>query len=424
MRRRSLVALTMLLAAVAVGGSAKSPSQIEPAERRLIIEQAYANLTRLAANGGATITFELGEMTTVERSQFAETVWLDLVTMPGGDMVDVTREESRYNAAFESVLYRPRWRLDAADYLATPEGLTLPGMTAEQVLEAVAAEQLEARGTEAISSWEVTVQLDGRARSYRAAALWLPPKGRRGATVFFLDHVTQGLEEAVRERHLAPRPRPPLERNKALSCQAAVSTKYLYLAAPPGKDGHVTGSHRSSGNVAFTCSCDSDCSAECTPDFESSYCDDFGVHLDSCHKMATNTNLDGVGSADGRSAPPACAAGQGCVKKSCLFCNCGLSVEVEVAGTTVKFTPSGQPDWQGNLTFKWTQCPACVEIPPPPPPPPPGGGSNEPPFNPDPDGGGSGGSGGGSMTRTPNGSGGFTCCYWGPQGQFLGCSPC
>src|SRR5262249_55517030 len=116
---------------------------------------------------------------------------------------------------------------------------------------------------------------------------------------------------------------------------------------------------------------------------QSSNCVESGVTESIfCHKMASNSSVSTDTHADGDVTAAGCAAGFGCVQKSCILCACGLSVSVSVQGTSVSFGTSGEPEWTGNLQASMT-CGVCHGVPPPPPPP--GGGG----------GGGTGGGGGG-----------------------------
>lgn len=70
--------------------------------------------------------------------------------------------------------------------------------------------------------------------------------------------------------------------------------------------------------------------------------------------MAQSANANTNRNDNGKTTPASCGAGFGCVKKSCLFCVCGLSVTVSVSGASVSFATSGEPDWQGNLQYSRT----------------------------------------------------------------------
>ena len=399
-RRKILhLALSVLLAATARSALAAVGSDIQPAERELIVKHAYRNLTRYAAVGGESITFRISGLRTIDADEFDRARWLRLMTMPGGDMIDMTREVRDHQGRTEAVIYRPKWNLGKSSYLESEEGRSLRSMSVAEVLRALAADKPEAARVTAISSYEVTVNFQGRSRTYRAAVLWLPASPGKNATLFFLDHITQGLEEAVREQPFRPRPRAPLPIDKTLACYAR-NQQSSFSNALNGYDGHwdTDTSHYAVAGGSFQCNCAEDCSATCEPSFQYQACgDDATFTVDSCHKMATAVKVASASAGDGSTAPPGCAAGLGCVKRSCLYCACGLAVEVEITGTTVTFASSGDPDWQGNLEFSHT-CAPCQRVPDDPG----GGGGDIPPiYEQDPGSGGGGGGGGGSG-----------CCWW------------
>jgi hypothetical protein len=394
-KRTSLCSLMLLLALLPAGawGKGTPGGDFAPEERQLVIKEAYASLARLTAAGGETLGFKLEDFRTVEPSQFDSVLWLDLVSMPGGDMLDVGREEKQFNGRTDAVIYRPRWSLDGKDFLTTPEGLSLLGKTVGDIIAELVPTRPDMATVKALTSYGVTVHYQGKSRSYDAAVLWLAARPGRRATLYFVDNITQGVEEAVRERPIRPQPRRLGPVAKTATCESSSSTR-RFSKNLTGTNGHFEGGfHKSQATVDFECTCDTSCVATCEPSFAAQSCDDNGYFTtDTCHKMATNASLSTTGTADGRTSPPSCAAGFGCIQRACLYCMCGLGVEVEVRGTTVQFSASGTPDWEGNLTFSW-QCASCQQ---------PAGGSDPGPLYETPDPGTGGGGGGG-----PRG-----CCSW------------
>jgi hypothetical protein len=175
------------------------------------------------------------------------------------------------------------------------------------------------------------------------------------------------------------------------SCTPSDTTQ-SFPYSQTGSNDHVWGSHSAEANINVRCTCSSACASTCAASVISSSCSDSGFPADMCHKMATSTKESGDFKGNGHQTPSACAAGVGCVKKSCLFCLCGLSISVTVSGVTVTFAPSSAVDWDANHSGS-AVCPVC-ELTPPPPPPPPGGGG----------GGGGGGTGGGGGGMSCNGT--------------------
>jgi hypothetical protein len=406
MRKRSIAValLTVLVASGASAGAKRPGRDISPADRELIIRQAYANLAEHVAAGGAPIAFKVESFRTFEAADLATVQWLDLVTMPGGDMLDMAREQRDWNGEPIAVAYRPTWKLGAADYLQSPEGQRLIGMTADRVIAEVATKKPTMGSALAITTFVVTVEFQDMSRTYTASAIWLPPAPGRDATVVLMDHVTQGVEQALQER-----PRPAVaavrQRSKAFGAQCQPDSATSRLSQQlEGTDGHFFGHHAAIATVDFTCTCRSDCYELCSSNFIDSTCEDTGLTSNFCHNMATAVNASTNDREDARAEGPGCGAGLGCIEKSCAFCWCNLGVSVSIRGIDVSFSNNGGEDWSGNVPFGH-QCGRCVEVTPPPPP----------------DGGGGGGDGnGGPFDQDPNGGsgtggGGLRCCSWGSQ---------
>lgn len=406
------------LAAFLVAGAAARADGFRPREREHVVRTAYETLARYMADSGTAVAFEIGSFRTIPAAGFGRVAWLDAVTMPGGDMVDVARrsvDDGRTGAT--TVSYEPTWRLAAAEYLLTDEGRRLTGMTVADVLGRIAAQQPDAGRAEALSTYRITVMLEGRSRTYRAAALWIPVGKAGRSRVFFMDHVTQGVEEVLHEK-----PVPARAGDRSLSrlgaatetCQQTSSFTSQSRSAE-GTNGHFSGRHYANATAEFACHCSSDCVSTCQSNFVATACEDEGTYYDACHSMASSSRTSIYQVMDGLSQGAACAAGFGCVQKSCLFCSCGLGIEVGITGLTVTFTPSGSPDWaDGNFDFGVTCAPCRAALGG-------GGGGGSRPGDPnydDPGGwpGGGGGGGGGSCT---------TYCYGYQDGAnyYLTCYP-
>jgi hypothetical protein len=402
-----------LLALLATAANAAAPAPVtgglSAEQRQLVIEKAYGRLAELIATSGSQVSIGIAKPRTLEVGEFAGTSWLQVVTMPGGAMLDVAREERRNEGAVTAILYRPSWKLDAKTYLDTAEGQRLRGLSVADVLAIAAVDNADFGRVEAITSYRVTIKLQGRTRAYRAAALWLAEDGVDHGRVVFVDHVTQGVADAALVRRLRPgAPRSAPVTAKTDSCVAAENWNNQFQTSPLDPTGHVwldngerDGFHYGEGEAKFACSCASDCRSTCTSSFNWTVCADMGETIDGCHVMGTNTGTGTTSKPDGLAGGASCAAGLGCVKKSCTFCMCSPGISVSVSGMTVNFTSSGSPDWSHNLSYQFT-CNACI----PTATDPPGGGGggdiHDGPLNRDPYGG--GGSGGGG--------GGGGCCWW------------
>ncbi len=399
-----------------------------------IIRATYARLQDYVRAADRELRVEIGDLRTYRPEEFAGVRWLDVVDMPGGAMIDVTRAVRQHEHTRRAgVRYEPSWN-EGADHAVTPEREAAHARASlAGVLRAASDENADLREVRAVTSFAVQVTLDGRSRSYRAAFAWLP-HSLTAYRFVVADNIVQGVEEAAREAlpawsrddeladlRLVEEPPPP-PGGGSLSCNPSSTTTSVIHEAW-GSDGHWWGSHTAEATLSISCTCDSTCGSTCSASISNGSCSDSGF-TDQCHKLATASKASTNRNDNGATSGASCAAGYGCVKKGCLFCMCGLSVSVSVFGASVQFSTSGGSDWEGNGEYGRT-CGVCEPVEPPPPPPPPGGG---------------GGGGGGSPPPGPCGGFGTqydfdcgndgsweylgVCVYSGQSAADVGCSLC
>lgn len=363
-------------------------------KRELIVRAAYERLANYVQGSGTPLRFELSDFRTYAPRQFAKLPWLKLVDMPGGAMIDMTRavQQNDYLRTL-SVVYKAAWSEHAGEMPAVQGGVDLASASASDVLGALSGTNAEMRQVEALTTFSVEATLEGRSRSYRAAFVWLP-SSLTSYTLIVADNIVQGVEEAAREALPAGGPNDHLAIPAAGVLPAGGNTCTPSDTTQPfpysqtGSTDHVWGSHSANASINVHCSCSAACASTCSASVLSSSCSESGFASDMCHKMATSTKESGDFKGNGHQTASACAAGVGCVKKSCLFCLCGLSISVSVSGVTVTFTPSSTVDWDANHAGS-AVCPLCEVVP---------------------TGGGTGGGGGGGGGGTGGGGGGGMAC--------------
>jgi hypothetical protein len=359
-------------------------------KRELIVRATYERLANYVQGSGTPLRFELSDFRTYAPRQFAKLPWLRLVDMPGGAVIDMTRavQQNDYLRT-TTVVYKPTWAEHAGELPSVQGGVELASASAADVLGALGGTEADVRQVEALTSFAVKVTFEGRSRAYRAAFLWLP-SSLTSYTLIVADNIVQGVEEAARESlpaggpndHIALPPAGAVPGGGNSCTPSDVTQPFPY--SQTGSTDHISGSHSANANINVRCACSAACASTCEASVLSSSCTESGFPLDSCHRMATSTKQSGDFKGNGHQTPSACAAGVACVKKSCLFCLCGLSVSISLSGVTVTFTPSSAVDWDANHSGS-AVCPVCELVLSPPP----GGGGDG-----DGDGGGGGGGGG------------------------------
>jgi len=157
------------------------------------VRSAYQNLDALSEH---QVRFDLRDFITVPESEFDRVTAYDVTTLPGGDLVDVV-VHSRLVGDSLVTSYEFKW-VHADSHLLTPGGQEAASMPLDEVLSKNAESDPLLRRVAYLTSYRVTVFLDGRHRAYRAAFLWVRDENdtlKPGP----LDHVVQGLELVLRD---------------------------------------------------------------------------------------------------------------------------------------------------------------------------------------------------------------------------------
>jgi hypothetical protein len=364
-----VTALVLMVVLSSSLSAAKAPTADTDATRQLIIRSTYQNLADYAAFSRSGLRFEISQPQNLLPAQLDEMLWTDLVTMPGGKVIDMLRNVRTNGVTGEArVSYDPTWRVAEENWLQAPEGRDLLTMRADAVLRTVSqkAQRSELSQVLAVTGYQVTAILGTQRRTYQAAFVWVPALEGTDAAFVVVDNITQGVEEAAREplaplTDLAflfdtgrgPSPAPAPEATcSAWSNYTSDNTTYS------GTGSHITGSHQRSSNMKITCSCTSTCRSTCSSLLTSGSCSDSGTPLDMCHKMASNYNGSTIVQDNGNVTAASCGAGYGCAQRPCLFCLCGLTVGVSVNGASVSFS-AADASWTGHRAYTRT-CAKCT----------------------------------------------------------------
>jgi hypothetical protein len=189
-----------------------------------LVRDVYARLMRyqtasrdeLSASGGIAnkpedyLTFELRDIHTGRVEEISGKALAELVTSHSGATINI-------KPAYLHTGYGPRHASYQAEWAAAPADDKNSDHTT--VGEMLRGERFA--GFDRYASYEVTVRLGGRERSYRAVALYQFEKGPDSPTrVEILDHVTSEMNTVFEER--APRVRSPWEKYVKSSLYRAV----------------------------------------------------------------------------------------------------------------------------------------------------------------------------------------------------------
>jgi hypothetical protein len=328
------------------------------------IRQAYDSLARYTKPSGKEISFYLNDFRTYDQTEFDFVRWLDLVTMPGGDLINVesrTHQDSS-NPTAGRTEYVPHWKR-APEYIKSAQGQLISDYTVTRVFQAALADEPRLAAVTKLTSYEVTVWLEGQSRKYRAAFLWI--EDRDGTTMLPYDYITGLVGQALVEkfppgRTLSPRQRRSADKQGMTKsiCYSGYITDRSWGLFQQDTTGHSSGYHAVDGAWSASCYCHEDCSQDCESNGFGG-CDEWGdVSTFYCHQISN----PGFSSVNGHANPggtATCSAMAACAWRECFACLCGgisISVSYNGAGFSIGTGPAGLATLQKGDSFP---CPPC-----------------------------------------------------------------
>lgn len=191
-----------------------------------VLENEFTN-RRFAAEGN--LRFELGDFRSGDVKEILGRPYAELITLPTGDVISLTRGSHSLDGGAEEATFAAAW--ERGQYAAVFD----PQWT---VADAFHFEPEKYYDVVSYTSYQVTVRLEGRARTYRALALF---HERAGAPEFW-DAVVNGLTRVWEEK------RPPYKTKSATSAtQTEVSLLATDVSLIDGDGGIDDGSGGGSG---------------------------------------------------------------------------------------------------------------------------------------------------------------------------------
>ncbi|MCP4594541.1 MAG: hypothetical protein GY842_27735, partial [bacterium] len=361
------------LTATGIPDKARQAEGISAEDRIAVIRIAYDLLEDYAASDVSDLRFELSDFELLHPADFEKRLFTDVVTMPGGLMVNVLRSRHTYtNTGEVTLLYITKWTEEEAQPFTDSEGRPLDTMVISEVCDVwVKQGSPEMAAVELITSYRVTVSLRGEQREYQAAFFWNVSASPGDINFLVMDHITQGVAEAVKE--LEPPiydPQPEFRDSWLKSlCNQTNTNSPKAPVEKAGVSGHLgdsnTSKHSARATFDVTCSCTGSCMSRCEGLVNPLYCDDSGLTMDGlCHKMTQGQDSSTQDIDSGLTQGASCSAGFACAAKNCIFgCSCGgAGVSVSAGPTSVSFSFSGTPLWTAGFQHS-RSCAVCQEIP-------------------------------------------------------------
>lgn len=170
------------------------------------------------------LTFELGDFRSGNLQEIAVRRYAELVTLPTGEIVSLTHGSHSEDGGAEEATFTAAW--ERGQYASVFD----PQWTVSDVLNFEPARYYDIAG---YTSYQVTVRLDGKSRTYRALALFHSPAGssETGAPEFW-DAVVNGVKRVWDEKR-------PAYSSKNQPQEAALSLGQAALGPAPAEDPSV-----------------------------------------------------------------------------------------------------------------------------------------------------------------------------------------
>jgi hypothetical protein len=235
--KRTCLALTSLfltvLFAVFFAGPARAQGQSNTEQERVVREtyrklemynaaaQIFQNeTTRRPIRAEGNLSFELTAFRSGNVAEITNQRYAELVTLPTGDVVSLTRGGHSLDGGPQEATFAAAW--EHGQYAAVFD----PMWTVADVFHFEAARYYDIR---TYLSYQVTVKLEGRSRTYRALALFHEPRepGDVGAPEFW-DAIVNGVGNVWEEK------RPPYNAKKGILVER--SEENLSVSAATGPD--------------------------------------------------------------------------------------------------------------------------------------------------------------------------------------------
>jgi hypothetical protein len=191
--------ISLVLICVAIFGAHASAAQPEK-----LIRETYAKLeaynaaaqvlenefTRKPLRPDASVHFELGEFRSGNIKEILTRPYAGLITLPTGDVVSLTRGSHVLDDGPEEATFAATWERGRYASVFDPQWT---------VADAFNFEQEKYYYIDSYTSYQVTVRLEGRSRTYRALALF----HANGAAPEFWDAVVEGIGRVWQEKRPA-----------------------------------------------------------------------------------------------------------------------------------------------------------------------------------------------------------------------------
>src|SRR5215204_438634 len=248
MKRTVCLILTLILCVSAAVAQNLPENIVRETYKKLETYNAAAQIYRNEQNRRplqpeANLKFELSDFRSGSTGEILKLRYAELVTLPTGDIVSLTRGGYSLDGGPQKATFAAAW--EKGQYASVFD----PAWTVADVFHFEPARFYD---IEKYVSYQVTVKLDGRIRTYRALALLHAPGNTRGPE--FWDAIVNGLGSVWEEK------RPPYTSEEEFSTSAVIgdittdsTSTFLPLWLSLDITDHASGSHGGTAEYKADC---------------------------------------------------------------------------------------------------------------------------------------------------------------------------
>lgn len=167
----------------------------KPALMERLVRLAYGRLGLMVRATGYDLRFELSDFRHYYPEDFDEVAWLDIVDMPEGEVVDISRErvvERTPDSTHETINYHASWGHHDPGITSSVDKVRLATFTLEDLV-AEAQKVPDMAIPVAFTAYEVTVHLNGKTKTYQANFSWTG-SSEKGTPVVVSDLIVTGVQ--------------------------------------------------------------------------------------------------------------------------------------------------------------------------------------------------------------------------------------
>ena len=314
--------------------------------------------TKKALLADANLSFQLTDFRSGDVREILSRRYTDLVSPPAGDVVSLTRGGHATNGGAQEATFAAAW--EPGQYATVFD----PAWTVADVFHFEAARYFDIKS---YTSYQVTVTLDGRSRTYRALALFHETTD----TPEFWDAIVNGVGDVWREKRPAYKAK-TVEASSEIDASISPSLSFDEATAPTtssstalpiwlsGDDSeHLSGRHAGTAEYQGVCSLMSGSLQRCQVVVDKFAAFDTGVldHFTPLFSHIGTKDLKTESRTASTGTSVSCAAATGVAFSTCLIgTSCGqtASVSLSILVASASSTISGGNLWRDSNAEHFT----------------------------------------------------------------------